>query len=43
MFLCKSRILASKGAKILDGLERCNNSVSMFIVNVIVVVKTSNN
>lgn len=43
IFLCKSKISISKGAKISYRLENYNNSTSMFIVHVIIVLKVSNN
>jgi len=38
IFLCRNKILASKGSKTLDGLKSYNNLASMFIVNVIAIV-----
>jgi hypothetical protein len=41
--MCKRGILLSKESKISNPLENYNGSTSMFIVNVIVVPKASNN
>jgi len=43
IFQCKSKISTSKGLEISNGLYNYNNSTSMFIVKVIIIVKLFNN
>jgi hypothetical protein len=43
IFLCKIKIYASKRSKNLDMLDISNNSTSMFIIKVIVIVKVFDN